>query len=107
MATFVKSGEVIDYTPSAAVLAGDVAVVGTLVGVVTVDGAADVPVGLAVEGIFTFPKTSTDVIAAGTKVYWDTATSLITATAGSLKAAGYTIAAAANPSSTVAVKLSR
>ncbi len=73
--TFVSDGEQIDYTPSGDVAAGDVVVQGTLVGVAERDIASGVLGALTVLGIRKFPKhaSSSLVITAGAKVYWDIA----------------------------------
>jgi len=77
--------------------------------VATKDIAGNALGALAVEGIFIFPKTagSSTAIAAGTKVYWDTINEVITATADSLKCAGYATEDASDDDTTVKVKLSR
>lgn len=74
-ARFIQDGKSIDYTPSAAVVAGDVVVQGELVGVAQQDIAADQLGALAIEGVFEFPKPTgagTDA-AVGTLMYWDVA----------------------------------
>ncbi len=72
---FVSDGETVDYTPSGDVAAGDVVVQGTLVGVAERDIPADTLGALTIMGIRTFPKhaSSSLVITAGAKVYWDVA----------------------------------
>jgi len=72
-AVFVQEGNQIDYTPSADVAAGDVIVLGDLVGVAKQPIAANMPGALAVDGVFDFPKATGagTAIAAGVKVYWD------------------------------------
>lgn len=106
MATLVSANpSVISHTPGAAVSAGDVIVIGDLVTVVTVDSPANVPVGVATEGVFSFPKTASAVIGAGVKCYWDPGTGLVTTTAGELKLAGHSVEAVGNPSSSVKIKL--
>lgn len=66
----VKSGDVIDYTPSGAVGAGDVVVQETLVGIALRDLAANVLGELCVKGVFKFEAVG-EVMAAGAVVYWD------------------------------------
>ena len=72
-ATFIHRGDAIDYTPVAAVSAGDVVVQNDLIGVAKLDIAAGVLGALHVSGVFDFPKaTGTNTaITAGAKVYWD------------------------------------
>lgn len=66
----VKSGDVIDYTPSGDVGVGDVVVQETLVGVALRDLAANVLGDLCVKGVFKFEAVG-EVMAAGAVVYWD------------------------------------
>ena len=55
-AVFVQEGSQINYTPGAAVAAGDVVVQGDLIGVAKQPIAANVAGALAVDGVFDFPK---------------------------------------------------
>lgn len=70
-ATFVKNGvESVDYTPSAAVDAGDVIVQSSLVGIAKADIAASELGALSIAGVFDVPQKA-EIIAAGKPVYWD------------------------------------
>lgn len=96
----------IDYTPEAAVAAGDCVVVGSLVGVAHVAIAADTLGSLAVTGgVYRFTKTagSGTAFTAGQKVYWDADPGEITTTSSGNTAFGYTIAAASDDDTTVDV----
>lgn len=108
-ATKKSEGQRIDYTPSIAVAAGDVVVIGDIVAVATEPIAANALGAVDVEGVFTFPKatTSASAITAGAKLYWDASGDVATTTAGSNKTAGYAIADAGATAATVDVKLSR
>ena len=65
-------GEFLDYTPSSAKKAGDVVVLGKLVGIVVRDIAANELGALCVVGHFEeVPKDSSNITAAGTPLYWD------------------------------------
>ena len=55
MASYVQDGVLLDYTPAAAVAAGDVVVIGSLVGVAPRAIAANAVGALAVEGVFEIP----------------------------------------------------
>lgn len=67
-----QEGDSVDYTPVAAVTAGDVIVIGTsLVTVATCDIAANTKGSVATRGVFNFPKDNSDFAAAGVPVYWD------------------------------------
>jgi len=70
-ATYVQTGDTIDYTPAADVSAGDVVVQGTLVGVALRNIAANTLGALAVRGVFDFDKEEV-AISAGEDVYYDT-----------------------------------
>lgn len=69
-ASYVDEGEAIDFTPVAAVAAGDVVVQGTLVGVARTALAAGRSGSLAVRGLFDVVKGAT-TFAAGAAVYWN------------------------------------
>jgi len=108
-ATFVQDGKSIDYTPVAAVAAGDVVVLGNIVGVAKLDIAASKLGALAIEGVFDVAKAtgSSSAITAGSKVYWDAVSEVATTTAGSNKCMGYAIKDAGDDDATVRVKLER
>ena len=105
MATFVQEGDTIDYTPSAAVVAGAVVVMGSVgIGVVPVGLAANEKGSLVVDGVVRHAK-ATDAVTAYAKVYWDATNSVFTTTSTSNTLAGYAVAAAASGDATVDVKL--
>lgn len=106
MATLVHNGAAIDYTPGAAVSAGDVVVLGDIVGVAPRDIAANALGSLQVAGVFEFPKASATVIAVGAKVYWNAAGSVATVT-NTDKFCGHAVAAAGNGATAVRVLLDR
>ena len=108
-ATFVHDGAAVDYTPGAAVAAGDVVVQGDLVGVAKTPIAASALGALAVVGVFDVPKAAGQgtAIAAGKKVYWDAANKVATETAQGNTYLGKTVAAAADADTTVRVRLSQ
>ncbi len=106
---FIHGGDSVDYTPAAAVAAGDVVVQGDLVGVAKVDIAADALGALAVTGVFDFPK-ATGVgtgITAGTILYWDDTNDQATSTATGNKQIGKCVKAAGDDDAAVRVKLSQ
>ena len=111
MATFIHEGDQVDYTPVAAVAAGEVVVQGDLVGVAKQPIAAGELGALAVAGVFDFPK-ATGVgtgIAAGATVYWDVADTEAKTDdeSGANKVLGKVVAAAADADATVRVRLSQ
>lgn len=109
IATLVQDGCAVDYTPAAAVAAGDVVVQGELVGVAPRPIGAGELGALVVEGVFAFPKAivAGSAIAAGANTYWDNAAKLATtnAAAGANKLLGKTLLAAADADATVRVRL--
>lgn len=71
--TYISGGEVIDWTngTGSAVSSGDVVKVGATLGVALVDIANGATGAVAVNGVFTCPKVSGAVIAAGERLVWD------------------------------------
>ena len=68
--TYIQAGAVVDYTPGAAVVAGQVVVQENLVGIALNPIAASTLGSLAVSGIFDVDQNE-EVIVAGDAVYWD------------------------------------
>lgn len=95
---------VVDYTPSAAVVAGDVVVQGELVGVALHPIDANTLGGLAVTGVFVVEKDNTS-IGAGALVYWDNTNKKATATATGNKLMGKAVKAALAADTKVTVLL--
>jgi predicted RecA/RadA family phage recombinase len=106
-ATYVHEGESVDYTPSAAIAAGDVVVQGDLVGVAPRALAAGEAGAVVVWGVFDLAKATNVSFAVGAVVYWDDTNNVVTATATGNKQIGKTIRAAASADTTVRVRLSQ
>lgn len=70
MASYVQKGDVVDYTPASAVSAGDVVVIGSLVGVAPVAIAANKLGALAIDGVFSMPCASGVTGAQGSAINW-------------------------------------
>ena len=102
---FVQQGDVVDHTPGSARTSGQVVVIGVRVGVCLAAIAANATGPLAVQGVFSIAKLSTDVVAQGALLYWDNANSRLTTTVGSNVLAGYATAAAGNGVATVAINI--
>lgn len=102
MASYVQGDCLIDYTPSAAVSAGDVVVLNDLVTVAPRAIAANALGAVAVEGVWSMPK-ATGAIGQGALVYWDATAGNVTTTASGNKRAGKAAAAAASADTTVQV----
>ena len=82
MKNFIQPGETITLTAAGAVTSGSIVVVGSIVGVAAVDAATGDDFAADTEGVFELPKIATDVIAVGDKLYYASATSNLTKTAG-------------------------
>lgn len=108
---YVQEGAAIDYTPSEDLAAGDVVVLGDLVGVAKRGIPADAQGALHVEGVYDFPKASGGGVtfSTGDVVYWNAGGSLAVATdgAGANKAIGKAVADAADGDATVRVRMSQ
>ncbi len=109
MTTFVSDGSAIDFTPEADIAPGSVIVQGDLVGVTSRLIPANTTGGLAVTGIFDFPKAkgAGTAIAIGVQVYWHTDTLAANATANGGKLIGKCVRAAADADETVRARLSQ
>jgi predicted RecA/RadA family phage recombinase len=105
----VHAGNAIDFVPAADVAAGDVVVLGELVGVSPRPLKAGENGSLAVAGVFDCAKAvgAGSGIAVGTKVYWDAVAKVATTTVGANKYLGKTVLAAADADATVRVRLSQ
>lgn len=104
-------GATVDYTPSAAVVGGDVVALGDVLGIASGDIAANALGSLDIEGVFDLPKTSA-VFAVGDNVYWSATGTPVTGTASSGAASletgkfiGVALAAAVTGASYVRTKL--
>lgn len=102
---YIQPGDVLDYTPGAAVVSGQVVLFGTKVGVALAAIAAASTGPLQVAGVFELNKLSTDVVAVGAALYWDNTNSRLTVTASGNTYAGYAVAAAASGATAVRIKL--
>ena len=70
-ARYVQRGDAIDYTPMADVAAGDMVVLGKLVGVAKLDIKAGELGALALAGVYEVTKNSGVAFAAGMEVGWN------------------------------------
>lgn len=103
MATYDSVGLYLDYTPSGAKSAGDVVVLGSIVGVVPRPIAANALGSIAVGGVWKVAKNTGIVIGQGDKVYYYSASGAVTAATGT--AMGFAAADAATGDATVDVLL--
>lgn len=109
---FIHEGKSIDYTPSAAVTAGDVVVLGDLIGIAPRSIVANQLGALQIEGVFDVPKVAAaadKAIAVGVKVYWNPTDARVETgsgdPSGTYKYLGKTIIAALTTDVTTRVKL--
>ena len=109
IATLVQKGDTVDFIPADDVAAGDVVVVGDLVGIAQNNVAAGETGAMAVTGVYELPKESAagSAIAAGAKAYWDETAKLVTKTAASNKLLGKAVLAVADDDESVQVLLSQ
>lgn len=105
---YVQPGEIIDYTPTAAVASNAVIPLGVLIGVAVSDIAANDTGGLAVEGVFDLPKKAGGAIGVGQPVTWSAADAAFVFGAGvanDVAGGAVAVQAAVNADTTVRVKL--
>lgn len=82
MKNFVQHGDRINITVSgSAIAAGDVVVIGRLVGVAVSGGAVGDTIAVALCGVFSLAKNTGFAISQGDKLYWNTSSKYITKTA--------------------------
>ncbi len=106
MKTFIKQGDTITLTPAADVASGVGYLFGAgLFGIATNDVASGVSGEFITEGIVTIGKTSALAISVGDRVFWDATNKVVNKTTSAQQCVGVAVEAAANPSSTVAIKL--
>lgn len=106
MKTFHQTGDVLDLAPGADVASGIGYLFGTaLFGVATMDVASGATGSFITQGVVTIGKTSALAIAVGDVLYWDATNKVVNKTTSSQRAVGIAVEAAANPSSTVKMKL--
>lgn len=83
MASYVQDDDLIDYTPSSAVAAGDVVMLADLFCVAPRAIAANALGTVAVEGVWSCPKAGSLAISQGAIVYWNHVAGNITTAADS------------------------
>jgi predicted RecA/RadA family phage recombinase len=104
-AIYVQEGDMVDFTPTVDVPAGQVVVQGDLIGVAVVEIKANRLGSLATEGIFDVAKLTTVAFTVGTSLYWDDTANVVTTTATGNKLLGKATRAAALTDPTVRVRL--
>ncbi|HOX08997.1 MAG TPA: DUF2190 family protein [Planctomycetota bacterium] len=108
---YVHEGNAIDFVPAADVAAGDVVVIGDLVGVAKRACKAGTLGAVAVVGVYDFPKAVGvgSAIPEGSKLYWDEADkqAKTDSEAGANKYLGKSVKAAVDGDETVRARLSQ
>lgn len=106
MDNFVQRGEVLNLTPAAAVAGGAGYLFGAaLFGVAVDDVVISTEGRFITEGVITIAKTSALAISVGDRLFWDATNSVVNKTSTAQQQVGVAVEAAANPSSTVKMKL--
>lgn len=106
MKNFIQQGDVLTLTPAAAVASGVGYLFGTgLFGVATDDVASGASGSFVTEGVIEIAKTSALAISIGDRLYWDATNNVVNKTATAQQCVGIAVGDAANPSSTVLMKL--
>ena len=106
MKNFVQEGDTLTLTPAADVAAGVGYLFGAALFGVAVNNVASGAAGeFVTEGVVEIAKTSALAISVGDRVFWDATNKVVNKTSTAQQQVGVAVAAAANPSSTVWIKL--
>lgn len=106
MNNYVQTGDILDLDPGATVAAGTGHLFGAaLFGVATVNAVSGTASSFKTEGVVTIAKTSALAISVGDRLFWDATNSVVNKTTTAQECVGVAVEAAANPSSTVKMKL--
>lgn len=106
MKTYVRKGDTLTLTPTAAVASGVGYLFGTsLFGVATGDVAANAAGEFQAEGVVEIAKTSALAIAIGDRLFWDATNKVVNKTTAAQQCVGIAVSAASNPSATVMMKI--
>jgi predicted RecA/RadA family phage recombinase len=107
---YEQKGGLIEHTASGAIAAGDVVVIGSLVGVAPRPIANGAVGTVAIEGVWSVPKLATGTegaVTAGQRVYWYAASGVVAVSHATGTAMGYAVSAAAAQTTSVDVYLER
>lgn len=106
MKNYIAPGNMITVpAPTGGIASGEGALIGGLFGVAAFTAAEADPVELGMVGVYSLPKTGALAIGVGDKLYWDATAKVVNKTASGNSLIGVAVAAAANPSATVSVRL--
>jgi predicted RecA/RadA family phage recombinase len=108
MRNYTQDGDVLTLTPGSNVAAGAGFMFGAgLFGVATSAVTASTPGEFKTEGVVEIAKTSALAISVGDRLFWAPGSSVVNTTSAGQVCVGIAVAAAANPSATVLMKLGR
>ena len=103
---FIQPAKVVTVTaPTGGVLSGDGVLIGTLFGIAQLNAAEGAEVEILTEGVVEIGKTSALAVSVGDRLFWDATNKVVNKTATAQVCVGVAVSAAANPSSTVQMKL--
>ena len=103
---FVQEGQTLNLAPNTTVAPGVGFLFGSgLFGVASVTAANGVVSSFLTEGVVEIAKTSALAIAVGDRLFWDATNKVVNKTVIGQQCVGVAVAAAANPSATVKMKL--
>jgi predicted RecA/RadA family phage recombinase len=106
MNNYIQDGNVLSLAPGADVASGVGYLFGTgLFGVAAENVASGVAGPFVTEGVVEIAKTSALAISVGDRLFWDATNKVVNKTATAQQCVGIAVAAAANPSATVMMKL--
>lgn len=104
--TYIQPGHTLTVAaPTGGVLSGAGVLIGTLFGIAQSDAAEGADVEILTEGVVEIAKTSALQIGVGDRLFWDGTNKVANKTATAQVCVGVAVSAAANPSSTVRMKL--
>lgn len=103
----IQKGKILQVTngTGSTVTAGSGILVGTKVGVATVDIANSATGSVAMDGVFNVTKLSTDAVTQGAALYWDNTNKRLTTTSSGNTYAGYAAAASGSGTANVNIAL--
>ena len=104
MDNFVQAGSNLTLPAPAIVKAGDLVIIGALIGVASGSAASGENFDLVTAGVFELPK-ATGAITLGAGVYWDAVAKKVTTTSSGNTLCGYAVKAAGSPDATAKIKL--
>ena len=106
MKAYVQPGKSLTViAPAGGVLSGQGVLIGALFGIAQYDAIEGAEVEILTEGVVEIPKTSALQIDVGDRLFWDATNKVVNKTATAQLCVGIAVAAAANPSPSVRIKL--